>query len=115
MDGITYTGQVNLTSAGTTYNIPAELSIPLTGGNGISLDADETGHKIVIKLDGGGLPTSLPQTYKKKAVTLATSGWVANEALFKITATKYSLSLSDDILKDIMNSAYENTYNDKDD
>ena len=42
-DGITYTGQVNLTSAGTTYNIPAELSIPLTGGNGISLDADETG------------------------------------------------------------------------
>ena len=33
----------------------------------------------------------------------------------KITATKYSLSLSDDILKDIMNSAYENTYNDKDD
>ena len=74
-DGITYTGQVNLTSAGTTYNIPAELSIPLTGGNGISLDADETGHKIVIKLDGGGLPSSLPQTYKKKAVTLATSGW----------------------------------------
>ena len=75
-DGITYTGQVNLTSAGTTYNIPAEISIPLTGGNGISLGADETGHKIVIKLDGGGgLPTSLPQTYKKKAVTLATSGW----------------------------------------
>lgn len=75
-DGITYTGQVNLTSAGTTYNIPAEVTIPLTGGNGISLDADETGHKIVIKLDGGGgLPSSLPQTYKKKAVTLATSGW----------------------------------------
>lgn len=74
-DGITYTGQVNLTSAGTTYNIPAELSIPLTGGNGISLDADETGHKIVIKLDGGGLPSSLPQTYKKKAVTLAASSW----------------------------------------
>ena len=39
-DGITYTGQVNLTSAGTTYNIPAEISIPLTGGNGISLGAD---------------------------------------------------------------------------
>lgn len=77
-DGITYTGQVNLTSAGTTYNIPAELSIPLTGGNGISLDADETGHKIVIKLDGGGSPSSLPQTYKKKAVRLATSGWVAS-------------------------------------
>ena len=75
-DGLTYTGQVNLTSAGVTYNIPAEITIPLTGGNGISLDADETGHKIVIKLDGGGLPTSLPQTYKKKAVTLATSGWV---------------------------------------
>ena len=74
-DGITYTGQVNLTSAGTTYNIPAEISIPLTGGNGISLGADETGHKIVIKLDGGGSPSSLPQTYKKKAVTLATSGW----------------------------------------
>ena len=75
-DGITYTGQVNLTSAGTTYNIPAEISIPLTGGNGISLGADESGHKIVIKLDGGGgLPSSLPQTYKKKAVTLATSGW----------------------------------------
>lgn len=74
-DGITYTGHVNLTSAGTTYNIPAEVSIPLTGGNGISLDADETGHKIVIKLDGGGLPSSLPQSYKKKAVTLATSGW----------------------------------------
>lgn len=73
--GITYTGQVNLTSAGTTYNIPAEVTIPLTGGNGISLDADETGHKIVIKLDGGGVPSSLPQTYKKKAVTLATSGW----------------------------------------
>ena len=74
-DGITYTGQVNLTSAGTTYNIPAEISIPLTGGNGISLGADESGHKIVIKLDGGGSPSSLPQTYKKKAVTLATSGW----------------------------------------
>lgn len=80
-DGITYTGQVNLTSAGTTYNIPAEVTIPLTGGNGISLDADETGHKIVIKLDGGGSPTSLPQTYKKKAVTLATSGWVADNNL----------------------------------
>lgn len=75
-DGLTYTGQVNLTSAGTTYNIPAEVTIPLTGGNGISLDADETGHKVVIKLDGGGLPSSLPQTYKKKAVTLATNGWV---------------------------------------
>ncbi len=80
-DGITYTGQVNLTSAGVTYNIPAEVTIPLTGGNGISLDADETGHKIVIKLDGGGLPSSLPQTYKKKAVTLATSGWVADNNL----------------------------------
>ena len=80
-DGITYTGQVNLTSAGTTYNIPAEISIPLTGGNGISLDADETGHKIVIKLDGGGLPSSLPQTYKKKAVTLATSGWVGRNSI----------------------------------
>ena len=33
-------------------------------------------------------PSSLPQTYKKKAVTLATSGWVANDALFKITTTK---------------------------
>ena len=77
-DGITYTGQVNLTSAGTTYNIPAEISIPLTGGNGISLGADESGHKIVIKLDGGGSPSSLPQTYKKKAVKLATSGWVAS-------------------------------------
>lgn len=76
-DGITYTGQVNLTSAGVTYTIPAEVTIPLTGGNGISLDADETGHKIVIKLDGGGLPSSLPQTYKKKAVTLATSGWAS--------------------------------------
>ena len=82
-DGITYTGQVNLTSAGTTYNIPAELSIPLTGGNGISLDADETGHKIVIKLDGGGLPSSLPQTYKKKAVTLATSGWEQGNTIVK--------------------------------
>ena len=79
--GITYTGQVNLTSAGVTYNIPAEVTIPLTGGNGISLDADETGHKIVIKLDGGGSPTSLPQTYKKKAVTLATSGWTADNNL----------------------------------
>lgn len=78
-DGLTYTGQVNLTSAGVTYNIPAEVTIPLTGGNGISLDADETGHKIVIKLDSGGLPSSLPQTYKKKAVTLATSGWVVND------------------------------------
>ena len=80
-DGITYTGQVNLTSAGVTYNIPAEVTIPLTGGNGISLDADETGHKIVIKLDGGGSHTSLPQTYKKKAVTLATSGWTADNNL----------------------------------
>lgn len=82
-DGITYTGQVNLMSAGTTYNIPAEVTIPLTGGNGISLDADETGHKIVIKLDGG-LPSSLPQTYKKKAVTLATAGWAQKaEMLFE--------------------------------
>ena len=83
-NGLTYTGQVNLTSAGTTYNIPAEISIPLTGGNGISLDADETGHKIVIKLDGGGSPSSLPQTYKKKAVTLASSGWAQKaEMLFE--------------------------------
>lgn len=80
-DGIAYTGQVNLTSAGTTYNIPAEVTIPLTGGNGISLGADETGHKIVIKLDGGGSPSSLPQTYKKKAVTLATSGWTETDVL----------------------------------
>ena len=80
-NGLTYTGQVNLTSAGTTYNIPAEVTIPLTGGNGISLDADETGHKIVIKLDGGGSPSSLPQTYKKKAVTLATSGWVGRNSV----------------------------------
>ena len=79
-NGITYTGQVNLTSAGVTYNIPAEVTIPLTGGNGISLGADETGHKIVITLDGG-TPSSLPQTYKKKAVTLATSGWVADNNL----------------------------------
>lgn len=90
-DGITYTGQVNLTSAGTTYNIPAEISIPLTGGNGISLGADESGHKIVIKLDGGGLPSSLPQTYKKKAVTLATSGWVARALdLSSIWTTKFA-------------------------
>ena len=81
-DGITYTGQVNLTNAGTTYNIPAEVTIPLTGGNGISLDADETGHKIVIKLDGGGgLPSSLPQTYKKNAATLATSGWIGRNSV----------------------------------
>lgn len=80
-NGITYTGQVNLTSAGTTYNIPAEVTIPLTGGNGISLGADESGHKIVIKLDGGGLPSSLPQTYNKKAVTLATSGWVQGDEI----------------------------------
>lgn len=86
-DGITYTGQVNLTSAGTTYNIPAEVSIPLTGGNGISLDADETGHKIVIKLDGGGLPSSLPQSYKKKAVTLATSGWSTRDKNLLTTKT----------------------------
>lgn len=86
-DGITYTGQVNLTSAGVTYNIPAEVTIPLTGGNGISLGADETGHKIVIKLDGGGLPSSLPQTYKKKAVTLATSGWAASDVTILATAT----------------------------
>ena len=82
-NGLTYTGQVNLTSAGTTYNIPAEVTIPLTGGNGISLDADETGHKIVIKLDGGGSPTALPQTYKKKAVTLATSGWEQGTAIVR--------------------------------
>lgn len=88
-DGITYTGQVNLTSAGVTYNIPAEVTIPLTGGNGISLDADETGHKVVIKLDGGGLPSSLPQTYKKKAVTLATSGWVANDLLSINTTVRF--------------------------
>ena len=80
-NGLTYTGQVNLTSAGVTYNIPAEVTIPLTGGNGISLGADETGHKIVIKLDGGGTPTSLPQTYKKKAVTLATSGWIGRNSV----------------------------------
>ena len=80
-DGITYNGQVNLTSSGVTYNIPAEVTIPLTGSNGISLDADETGHKIVIKLDGGGTPSSLPQTYKKKAVTLATSGWVGRNSV----------------------------------
>ena len=95
-DGITYTGQVNLTSAGTTYNIPAELSIPLTGGNGISLDADETGHKIVIKLDGGGLPSSLPQTYKKKAVTLTTSGWVQG-AEIDWSAGKYYSEYIDDV------------------
>lgn len=95
-DGITYTGQVNLTSAGTTYNIPAEISIPLTGGNGISLDADETGHKIVIKLDGGGgLPSSLPQTYKKKAVTLATSGWVQGSEIDWSDGKYYSEYIDD--------------------
>lgn len=93
-DGITYAGQVNLTSEGTTYNIPAEVTIPLTGGNGISLDADETGHKIVIKLDGGGLPSSLPQTYKKKAVTLATSGWGGFTQTEIINATKTFSSTS---------------------
>ena len=80
-NGITYTGQVNLTSGGETYNIPAEVTIPLTGGDGISLDVTENGDKIVVKLDGSGLPTSLPQTYKKKTVTLAQSGWVADNNL----------------------------------
>ena len=94
-DGITYTGQVNLTSAGTTYNIPAEISIPLTGGNGISLGADETGHKIVIKLDGGGSPSSLPQTYKKKAVTLATSGWVQGSEIDWSDGKYYSEYIDD--------------------
>ena len=75
-DGITYTGQVNLTSAGVTYNIPAEVTIPLTGGNGISLDADETGHKIVIKLDGNG---SFPQKYYVLNTSLTKSRWKTSE------------------------------------
>ena len=33
-------------------------------------------------------PTSLPQTYKKKAVTLATSGWVANDINVLASTTK---------------------------
>lgn len=75
-DGITYTGQVNLTTNGVTYNIPAEISIPLTGGNGISLDADETGHKIVIKLDGGG---SFPQNYYRLSIALSKGRWKTTE------------------------------------
>ena len=75
-DGITYTGQVNLTSAGTTYNIPAEISIPLTGGNGISLDANETGHKVVIKLDGNG---SFPQKYYRLNAALSKGRWKTSE------------------------------------
>lgn len=75
-DGITYTGQVNLTSAGTTYNIPAEVTIPLTGGNGISFDADETGHKVVIKLDGNG---SFPQKYFVLNMALPKSRWKTSE------------------------------------
>lgn len=75
-DGITYTGQVNLTSAGTTYNIPAEVTIPLTGGNGISLDANETGHKVVIKLDGNG---SFPQKYYRLNAALSKGRWKTSE------------------------------------
>lgn len=75
-DGITYIGQVNLTSAGTTYNIPAEISIPLAGGNGISLDADDTGHKIVIKLDGSG---SFPQKYYTLNIALSKGRWKTTE------------------------------------
>lgn len=75
-DGITYTGQVNLTSAGVTYNIPAEVAIPLTGGNGISFDADETGHKVVIKLDGNG---SFPQKYYILNNALSRSRWKTSE------------------------------------
>lgn len=75
-DGITYTGQVNLTSAGVTYNIPAEVAIPLTGGNGISFDADETGHKIVIKLDGNG---SFPQKYYAQNSFLSKNRWKTSE------------------------------------
>lgn len=75
-DGITYTGQVNLTSVGVTYNIPAEVTIPLTGGNGISLDADETGHKVIIKLDGGG---SFPQKYYTSNIGLSKPKWKTNE------------------------------------
>lgn len=75
-NGITYTGQVNLTSAGTTYNIPAEVAIPLTGGNGISFGADETGHKIVIKLDGGG---SFPQKYYTIDIGLSRAKWKTSE------------------------------------
>ena len=36
---------------------------------------DKRIRKIKTAIDGGGSPSSLPQTYKKKAVTLATSGW----------------------------------------
>lgn len=75
-DGITYTGQVNLTSAGVTYNIPAEVTIPLTGGNGISLDANETGHKVVIKLDGNG---SFPQKYYRLNIALSKGRWKTSE------------------------------------
>ena len=75
-DGLTYTGQVNLTSAGVTYNIPAEVTIPLTGGNGISLDADETGHKVIIKLDGGG---SFPQKYYRLNSALSKGRWKTTE------------------------------------
>lgn len=75
-DGITYTGQVNLTSNGVAYNIPAEISIPLTGGNGISLDANETGHKVVIKLDGNG---SFPQKYYSLSTALSKGRWKTSE------------------------------------
>ena len=75
-DGITYTGQVNLTSAGVTYNIPAEVTIPLTGGNGISLGTDETGHKVIIKLDGNG---SFPQKYYSLNTALSKGRWKTSE------------------------------------
>ena len=75
-DGLTYTGQVNLASSGVTYNTPAGVTSPLTGGNGISLDADETGHKIVIKLDGNG---SFPQKYYRLNMALAKGRWKTSE------------------------------------
>lgn len=43
------------------------------------------------------IPSSLPQTYKKKAVTLATSGWVtASEKVAEVTSTTYSTYVNGD-------------------
>lgn len=54
-DGFHFSGLLDITTATEKYRIPGFVSIPLVGGNGISLDVNNAQNRVVVKLDGNGL------------------------------------------------------------
>lgn len=54
-DGFHFSGLLDITTANEKFRIPGFVSIPLVGGNGISLDVNEAQNRVVVKLDGDGL------------------------------------------------------------